>query len=157
MLKKASLQKQAGVMKKFFDYITPNIVKDFGGRHIKGFITGTRWSPKLGEAVTQNFSLPGVWNVVKKHPLATATLTLPATTYMGYKAGGIGNSDLQAALDRANATSTKLVAENKKLKAGSGSFWGDILKAFSDFIARWFPKTQNKQNTNIQPKVKNNE
>ena len=40
-----------------------------------------------------------------------------------YGAGSAGKASLQNALDRANATSEKLTAENKALKKGSGSLW----------------------------------
>lgn len=144
-----------GIFKKTLDYITPNIVKDFGGRYAKGFVTGTRWSPKLQQAVTQKFSLPGMWQTIKRHPIGTTALltaggAVPATAAIA----GAGKEELKGALDRANTTASKLVQENKNLKVGSGSVWGDIYAAIMKMLERWGWIGNNKQQstTSVQEK-----
>ena len=124
----AAMIKQAG-MKKEAAPATPGL-----GSYLKGFFTGTtKYLPYAGGNFayqTQKFSLPHAKDIfiesVKKHPKTYAAFGLGIPLAGGsYMLGSAGKSDLKAALDRANATNTKLTEQNKKLQ--NRGIWDMIL------------------------------
>ena len=141
MIKKAQLKKKADTLlpvlaKKVVPAITQSadalaapIIGQGGALTGKALIKSVK-SPlfnRVGEWLAKN---------PKKAIGGALGLTALGTGTGAYAVGNAGKAELKGALDKANETSTKLVEENKKLKAGSGSLWEDILKALGQWWSR---------------------
>ena len=126
MIKKAQLKKEALAipgLNTLFSKFSPGALKELGGKAVQG--------------IAKMKPVTATYQFVKKHPRGV----LETGGALGALGGGLaigsaGKPELKGALDRANEASTKLVEENKKLKAGSGSLWEDILKALGQWWNR---------------------
>lgn len=138
MIKKAQLKKKAGpydlVLREPAKAVLHRFNTGRGPSRILGAIFGNSGSVgNLGKMI------PGApSSVLSRIGKAGLKYGAPAValTGGGYALGNAGKAELKGALDKANETSTKLVEENKKLKAGSGSLWEDILKALGQWWGR---------------------
>ena len=140
MIKKAGMKKQAAVQNALVP-ISKALVQ-------KGVNTGSGPSRILG-AVFKNYGTMNRGNVLPKPDASILSkglkYALPAAAGVagGAALGSTGKAGLKEDLAKANANVDKLTAENKQLKAGSGSLWEDIIKA----LGQWWDRLSKSWNS----------
>lgn len=140
MIKKAQLKKKADTLLPVLaKKALPAITQSAGAIVAPAISQG---GAIAGKTLTKSVKAPlfnrvGEWLAKNPKKAIGGALGLTAGAGVGgFAAGNAGKAELKGALDKANETSTKLVEENKKLKAGSGSLWEDILKALGQWWSR---------------------